>query len=108
MITSVPIDLNVISDAYEAMATAKVGYNDALEKSLHLNSVLEKEKAVALSNGTVQGKNDTERKAAVGLLFAGLIANVEDAERDTRTARLDVELAEIEVKRIETMIRWLK
>lgn len=106
--TSLELGKETINDAYENLGECKSAYANALEKSLELSAALEKAKAIALSDGTIQGKNDTERKAAVYTQFSDFIECVEEAERITRAARLDVELAEIEVKRVETLIRWLK
>lgn len=102
------INEEVIHDAYGNLAQAKVSYADALERSLAMDASLEKSKAIALNDGTVIGKNETERKAALSTLFAARIAELEAAERETRSARVEVELAEIEVKRVETLVRWLK
>ena len=108
MLTDPTLNPEVITEAYDGLTVAKVAYAESLEKSLTLETALEKEKAAALSDGTIQGKNDTERKAAVNLRFAEAITALEDAARATRAARLEVELAEIEVKLVETLVRFLK
>ena len=102
------LNVDEITTAYRVLQENKVIYASALETSTGLDVELERAKANALANGTVQGKNDTERKAALNTLFSDEIHALEMAEIETRHARLDVELAELEVKRIETLVRWLK
>lgn len=97
-----------ITDAYELLKLNKERYSRALVKSTLLDAELEARKATALASGAVQGKNEAERKAALLVQFEKHIAHLSQAEAETADARLGCEIAEIEVKRIETLVRWLK
>ena len=102
------IDTEAINDAYRDMQARKIAYAEALQVSSNADTELERTKSIALANGTIQGKNDTERKAAIAVLFEVEIANLAILENKTAQERLSLDLAEIEVKRVETLVRWLK
>lgn len=102
------LEIHEINQAYSHLKDCKENLASHTENVTTRSLELEKVKAIALSNGTVQGKNETERKAALLLLFEKQTHELEEAERVYRDARLYVEIAELEVKRVETLVRWLK
>lgn len=102
------LDTQEITEAYKKLQEKKYIYAVALEISTSLDAQLETKKAQAILDGTIQGKNETERKAHMALVFASDLGDLDEKQAETRAARLAYELAEIEVKRIETLVRWLK
>lgn len=100
------LDTQEITEAYKKLQEKKYIYAVALEISTSLDAQLETKKAQAILDGTIQGKNETERKAHMALVFASDLGDLDEKQAETRAARLAYELAEIEV--IETLVRWLK
>ena len=64
-------------------------------------------RAELVVQGEITGKNETERDARMRSLLREEIAAVELAELEERRAGIAVELARVEIERIQTVIKYL-
>lgn len=102
------MDEQTISGAYERLKEARVRLWEAAEQAIRARLALEKERAARLMTGEIAGKNESEREARARELLHSLYAAVETAEAEERQARLEHDLAKLEVERVEAVLRWLK
>lgn len=102
------MDERTISDAYERLKGARLALWEAAEQTIRARLNLEKERAARLMTGEIAGKNEGEREARARELLHSLYEAVERAEAEERRARLEHDLAKLEVERVEAVLRWLK
>lgn len=97
-----------INHAYDMLLVSK---DNASEKALvaaDYKAVLEAEVAHFIASGEMVGSNDKERKAFLENKFAPGYAELRAKERLAELAKVQVELAQIEVKRIEAILRLME
>lgn len=95
-------DINV---AYAELNVALAASVQATNKHYDLNSQLVYDKALALMDGTISGKNADERKAAAEDYFRERSLEVQLAQREVDLARLRLQVAENEVARVRALLR---
>jgi hypothetical protein len=101
------MDEQTISSAYGRLAKSKQDLWQVAERVTARRIALERAQAMALVSGEISGRNEAERQAQARERLHGEYAELEAAEAEERRARLDYDLARIEVERIETVLRWL-
>lgn len=90
---------------YTALMAAKRDFYQAAEGALVQRGRLESARLKALADGTIQGKNETEREAKARELFAEAYAVQAELDAGERFARLALDLAQIEVEMIRAQMR---
>jgi len=101
------MDEQTIGEAYARLQQARMALWRAAEQAIQARLTLEKERAARLMTGEIAGKNEAEREARARELLTSLYEAVEAAEADERRARLEYDLARLEVERVEALLRWL-
>ena len=94
-----------IYTAYEELAKAHKTVYLHGERAIEAKAELELKKAEALVSGSVVGKNQQARDAALRGLLAPQHASLEIAEADSRAARLELDLARAQVSRVQALLR---
>ena len=99
------LNLDEITIVYQQVASAKEALHDIGEMVINAEMALEAAKAVAISTGEINGKNQAQRDANIAIMFADQIAELERLQKDHRQAKLDHELALLELSRIKMLMR---
>lgn len=102
------LNADTINHAYDMLLVSK---DSASEKTLiatDYKAILEAEIAHFIVGGEVVGKNAEERKAFLENKFAPGYAESRAKDRLAELARVQVELAQIEVSRINTIVRYME
>jgi hypothetical protein len=94
-----------ITIVYTGLMAAKRDYYQASEGALVQRARLESARLKALADGTIQGKNETEREAKARELFADAYGIQAELDAGERFARLALDLAQIEVEMVRAQIR---
>lgn len=101
------MDEQAITVAYAQLTKARLELWGATERTIRARLALEHERGARLMTGEIVGKNEAEREARARELLTSLYGDVEISEADERRARLEADLARIEVDRIEAVLRLL-
>jgi hypothetical protein len=101
------MDEETITAAYDKLAKSRVELWGAIERTIRARLDVEKERAARLMTGEIAGKNETERDARARELLGSLYISLESAEADERRARLEHDLAKIDVERVELIVKLL-
>lgn len=101
------MDEQTINAAYDKLAKTRVDMWGAIEQTIRARLDVEKERGARVMTGEIVGKNEAERDARARELLHSLFAALESAEADERRARLEHDLAKIEVERVELIVRLL-
>jgi hypothetical protein len=101
------MDEQTVTAAYDKLARARVELWGAIERVIRARLDVEKERGARMMTGEIAGKNETEREARARELLSSLYLALESAEADERRARLEHDLAKIEVERVELIVRLL-
>ena len=101
------MDEQTITAAYDKLAKSRVELWGAIERTIRARLDVEKERAARLMTGEIAGKNETERDARARELLGSLYISLESAEADERRARLEHDLAKIDVERVEVIVKLL-
>jgi hypothetical protein len=101
------MDEQTISAAYGKLAQTRVELWGAIERTIRARLDVEKERGARMMTGEIAGKNETEREARARELLGALYLALESAEADERRARLEHDLAKIEVDRVELVVRMV-
>ena len=101
------MDEQTITAAYDKLAKSRVELWGAIERTIRARLDVEKERAARLMTGEIAGKNETERDARARELLGSLYLSLESAEADERRARLEHDLAKIDVDRVELIVKLL-
>jgi hypothetical protein len=97
-----------ITYAYDTLITLKKMASEKALTAADYRAILEAEIAHFIVGGEVVGKNAEERKAYIENKFAPGYSEVRAKERNAELAKVQVELAQIEVKRIESILRLME
>lgn len=101
------MDEQTISAAYGKLAQTRVDLWGAIERAIRAKLDVEKERGARVMTGEIAGKNEAEREARARELLGSLYLTLESAEADERQARLQHDLAKIEVERVELIVKLL-
>ena len=99
------IKVSTIEIAFSDMVESKKEHYRTAEKLANAKAELEKQKLIGLADGTIDGKNAELREASAREKLADLYANAEKAEAAEREARLNLDISQIEVDRLKTILR---
>lgn len=97
-----------INNAYDALTATKTVAAEKVLTAIDYKAVLEAEIAHFIVGGEVVGKNAEERKAFLENKFEPGYAELRKKERIAELAKTQVELAQIEVKRVEAILRLME
>ena len=97
----------MITAAYGKLAQTRVELWGTIERTIRARLDVEKERAARMMTGEIAGKNEAEREARARELLGSLYRALESAEADERQARLQHDLAKIEVERVELIVKLL-
>ena len=93
-----------VNQAHVAQAEARNAIFDAITARDQLKAQLKTQKAQAVADGRISGKNEDVREAQAREIFAAEYASLAQAEMELDKAQLAFDLAEIEVKRQRALI----
>jgi len=96
--TDATIDQSLIDGLFRRQAEARKIWHDAIRDRENYKFDLARLKARAVMEGEIAGRNKEEREAAEFDLFVEQLAVLRDLETAEREARLEDELAGIDVK----------
>ena len=96
---------SMLDNAYDNLKKYTQGLYEAQSKAVEAKTAYELAKAAKIVSGAIQGKNETERKAAEATVLAMEIDAVKTAEKDETLQRLLLNLAQLEVDRARWTIR---
>ena len=94
-----------INSAYNNLSYAKKVFATVAENLIDAKNQLEVQKAGALLSGAIEGKNAELREASARDVLGGHYLEVAELEAEEREARLELDLASIEVERVKSLIR---
>ena len=97
-LTDATIDQSLIDGLFRRQAEARKIWHDAIRDRENYKFDLARLKAKAVMEGEIAGRNKKEREAAEFDLFVEQLAVLRDLETAEREARLEDELAGIDVK----------
>jgi len=97
-LTDATIDQSLIDGMFRRQAKARKVWHDAIRDRENYKFDLARLKARAVMEGEIAGRNKEEREAAEFDLFVEQLAVLRDLETAEREARLEDELAGIDVK----------
>jgi hypothetical protein len=101
------MDEQTITAAYSKLSQTRVELWGAIERTIRAKLDVEKDRAARIMTGEIAGKNEAERDARARELLGSLYLALESSETDERQARLQHDLAKIEVDRVELIVRLL-
>ncbi len=99
------VTTQAIETAYSALRAALQKAHHTGQASIEAKTRLERRKLAALAAGSLTGKNSEEREAAARERFGDLYTELEEAERTAADAKLDLDLARLEVDRVRCLLR---
>lgn len=94
-----------VKSAYDQVRQTTERLWNATERELAAKTMLEKTKAQMLADGTIQGKNAELREASARDILHSQYTALELAEETVRKARLDFDLARIDLEEMRTLLR---
>lgn len=101
------MDEKMIYKAYDGYKRALIAHHQATEEAATANAELEQAKARALYDGLIDGKNAEQREAAARALLPVFYEQQETFATAQRETRLHLELAKIDVEKVEALLRWM-
>lgn len=101
------MDEQTINAAFGKLAQARMELWGATERANRARLDVEKEHGARMMTGEIAGKNEAEREARSRELLGSLYLALESAEADERRARLEHDLAKIEVERVDLIVKLL-
>ena len=101
------MDTEKINKAYDELRIAKSNHYKAAFQYALARADLENEKAAALRDGRIDGKNAELREAVARELFPKIYGRLEKLDELQREARFILDVAQIEVDRLDMIIRYL-
>lgn len=90
------------------LAQAKRVYVAAAGEEIENERALEDARLRAIADGRITGKNDTERAASAQILLTDLIDAYRAAQDTARIARLEMDLAALEVEALRADLRLIE
>jgi hypothetical protein len=96
---------SVINTAYDNLFVHKKNFEEKDIAFIEFKSSLDIQIAQAIVDGKIEGKNETERKANVEIVFGVENKRLRSISKDVAEARLQLDLAEIEVSRMQALLR---
>lgn len=91
--------------AYKNLAAARTQLFTDAENAIEARSVLESEKAQAMTAGKFDGKNAETREAQAREFLKAQYLTVTECERQERRARFDFDRADIDVDTVKILLR---
>lgn len=95
----------MLGNAYDNLMKRTQGLYEAQAKAVDAKTAYELAKAAKIVSGAIQGKNETERKAAEQTALNLELDAVKIAEKDETLQRLMLNLAQLEVDRVRWTVR---
>ena len=99
------MDKETIDLTYKVLKGKMKEHHRAAGLAILTRAMLEKAKLARLADGTIAGKNEQLREASARELLPHLHRDYEDAEDGEREAKLQLDLARIEVERVRALLR---
>ena len=99
------LDEKNVHEVYTNLYNAKEKYAEASEKFINLKFTLNVLKAEATQNGEIDGKNADAREASARSLLKENYDALDKAEIEERKMRHSLDLANLEVERVKTLLR---
>lgn len=90
--------------AHTALADARCAIFHTITVRDQIKALIKAQKAQAVSDGRISGKNEDVREAQAREIFAADYEALTDAEKELDSAQLEYDLADIEVKRLRALI----
>ena len=97
-----------VNKAYEVLAMQTQNHANAVISAINTKATYDRLVASALANGEIEGKNAEIRTANAQEKFAFEFRKMNDAQDEERAARLDLDLARIEVERVRALLRLME
>lgn len=97
-----------ITVAYRYLVEATKDYAAESENVITLKASLDVNIAKAYAAGIVQGKNQSERDGWIANEFEPIIQCLETAQEDERKAKLQLDIARIEVEKVRALLRLME
>lgn len=101
--------MNLTADAvrktYAGLRRAKVAAYNTAEEERYCRTMLEAQRADAILNNRITGKNEGERDACARQVLAEHFANLSDATEAAFEAKHHVELAALAVEELRVLLR---
>jgi hypothetical protein len=97
-----------INNAYDVLVATKTVAVEKMLTAIDYKAVLEAEVAHFIASGEMKGSNDKERKGFLEDKFAPGYAELRAKERISELVKVQVELAQIEVERVEAILRLME
>ena len=94
-----------ITVAYQYLIESTKDYAANSEHVIETKAELDKNIAMAYANGSVQGKNQSERDGWIAQNFEKQTKALEVAQSDERKAKLQLDIARIEVEKVRALLR---
>lgn len=102
------IEISKIDLAYAQLSTQKVAVYEAAEALVDAKAELDNKVAVLINTGQIVGKNQQERDAKTQELCAPELNKVFELQKEYDEAKLEHELASLEVERLRLLIRLIE
>lgn len=102
-----PLSESEITEAYRKLSQARQAHWQANEQLFLRKAELLRARAQRVSEGLIDGRNESERDAQARQFLGDLFTAIEDAEIEERRAAIGVELCRVEIERIQTLLRFL-
>ena len=97
-----------INSAYGRLMTATEEAHGIGERLIEEEAKLNRDKAKALADGIIDGKNEAAREGQAFALFINQYAEVDSLAKVNRLAKLRLDLARLEVERVRALLRLLE
>ncbi len=97
-----------ITARYTALADAKRHYAAAATEEIAAERALEDARLRAIADGRITGKNEAERAASAQTVLADLIEAHRAAQDCARAARLEMDLAALDVEALRAELRLME
>lgn len=103
-------DMTIVTQAhinavYNELKTAHEFYTIAAEDLLLSQTALKREKARALADGIIEGKNADARESAAQEHFSEWYGNIDEQQQHTNKCRLRLDLARFDVEEVRLLVR---
>jgi cell division protein FtsL len=102
------VNADTINNVYNSLISEKITAADKTRIAEDYEAILKSEIALLTTQGEVIGKNAEERKAFIDSHFAEGYAELRNKQRSAEIARLQLEISQIEVSRVNTLVRYME
>ena len=99
------MDEQTINKVYGILGEKKLALAEKSEKVIEFRYILETKKAIAIQEGAIEGKNAEIRDAVARELLKTEYDDLKLSEYDESVARIEFDLAKLNVERIQALLR---